>query len=79
MSPLDALPVPLVGSNPFPSDGSRTVRFPPGRGGSVVAPGTVVVVRSWFTAFGSVVVVADRTLVLDLDVFEGFAVVVELS
>src|SRR5262245_61826118 len=47
MSPLDALPVPLVGSKPFPSVGTRTVNVPPGCGGSAGWVDGAAVTATW--------------------------------
>src|SRR5688572_8114629 len=76
ISPLDALPVPFVGSNPLPSVGRSTVSVPPGRAGSATVPGAVVVVCNWFCGFGRVVVAA-RTLVLVFGLVAGLVVVVD--
>src|SRR5881394_3559853 len=77
MSPLDALPVPLVGSKPLPSVGSSTVSVPPARGGSATVPGAVVVVCSWFWGLASVVLLLGRTLVVVVALLDGLAVVDE--
>src|SRR3954471_1121475 len=77
MSPLDAEPVPLVGSKPFPSAGSRTVSAPPGLGGSITVPGAVVVVCSWLTGLASVVLVVALALLVDVVLVDGFVVVVD--
>src|SRR5947207_12577547 len=77
MSPLDAFPVPLVGSKPLLSVGSRTVSVPPGRGGSATVPGAVVVVCSWFWGLASVVLLRGRTLVVVVDLLDGLVVVVD--
>src|SRR5437764_3880292 len=77
MSPLDAFPVPLVGSKPLLSVGSRTVSVPPARGGSVTVPGDVVVVCSWFWGLASVVLLRGRTLVLVVALLDGLVVDVD--
>src|SRR6267378_2375327 len=77
MSPLDAFPVPFVGSNPLLSVGSSTVSVPPGRGGSATEPGVVVVVCSWFCGLASVVLLLGRTLVLVVALLDGLVVDVD--
>src|SRR5437588_8600451 len=77
MSPLEALPVPLVGPNPLLSVGSSTVSVPPGRGGSATVPGEVVVVCSWFCGLARVVLLLGRTLVLVVALLAGLVVDVD--
>src|SRR5437763_16875031 len=79
MSPLDALPVPLVGSNPLLSVGNSTVSVPPARGASEAAPGAVVVGCNWFVGALVAVVVGAPGLVVARGRLDALAVLVVVA